>query len=156
VRSGAARHYEGNDQIVPEAHRSLHSAKGPIREGIEMPASVGYLVIDSTDPVQLAPFWCALLNVQVDTTIGDGQFIVLSKAEDGLTVGFQQVPEVSQTVPKTKNKLHLDVRVGEDDVAAVVAKLRERGATFLWTGEQGPHTWVTLADPEGNEFCVSK
>jgi hypothetical protein len=22
-------------------------------------------------------------------------------------------------------------------------------------GRQGPHTWVTLADPEGNEFCVS-
>lgn len=73
-----------------------------------------------------------------------------------LDILFLKVPEVSQTVPKTKNKLHLDVRVGEDDVAAVVAKLRERGATFLWTGEQGPHTWVTLADPEGNEFCVSK
>jgi hypothetical protein len=35
--------------------------------------------------------------------------------------------EASQTVPKTKNKLHLDVRMGDDDVAALVAKLRERG-----------------------------
>ena len=64
---------------------------------------------------------------------------------------FQVVPE-----PKTvKNRVHLDVRVGDDNVEAVVAKLTERGATFLWTGSQGPHDWVTMADPEGNEFCVS-
>jgi hypothetical protein len=68
---------------------------------------------------------------------------------------FQEVPEGSQTVPKIKNKLHLDVRIGEHDVDDVVASLKERGATFLWNGAQGPHTWVTLADPEGNEFCVS-
>jgi hypothetical protein len=28
------------------------------------------------------------------------------------------------------------------------------GATRLWDGRQGPHRWITLADPEGNEFCV--
>ena len=38
-----------------------------------MPASVGYLVIDATDPGRLARFWCGLLDVSVDTTIGDGQ-----------------------------------------------------------------------------------
>ncbi|MDT7805312.1 MAG: hypothetical protein QOI78_8745, partial [Actinomycetota bacterium] len=30
-----------------------------------------------------------------------------------------------------------------------------RGAKFLHRGQQGPHSWVTVADPEGNEFCVS-
>ena len=64
---------------------------------------------------------------------------------------FQLVPE-AKTV---KNRMHLDVRVGADDVAAVVAGLVARGATHLHDGRQGPHTWVTLADPEGNEFCVS-
>jgi hypothetical protein len=43
-----------------------------------MPASVGYLVIDTTDPALLTPFWCGLLDVEVETTIGDGQFVVLS------------------------------------------------------------------------------
>lgn len=60
-----------------------------------MRASIGYLVIDTTDPQRLAPFWCALLDVQVDAKIGDGQFVILSRAKDGLTVGFQQVPDVS-------------------------------------------------------------
>ena len=32
---------------------------------------------------------------------------------------------------------------------------KRRGATFLWTANQGPHSWHTMADPEGNEFCIS-
>jgi Glyoxalase-like domain len=58
-----------------------------------MPASVGYLVIDATDPVALAQFWCAVLDVEVETTIGAGQFVVLSATADGLTIGFQRVAE---------------------------------------------------------------
>ena len=34
-------------------------------------------------------------------------------------------------------------------------RLEARGATFLWTASQGPHSWYTMADPEGNEFCIS-
>jgi len=65
---------------------------------------------------------------------------------------FQSVPE-----PKTvKNRMHLDLRIGADDVDTVVARLTDRGATFLHTGPQGPHSWVTMADPEGNEYCVSR
>jgi len=54
------------------------------------------------------------------------------------------------------NRMHLDIRIGEDDRAEVVTKLIARGATKLWDGRQGPHTWVTMADPWGNEFCVSQ
>jgi Glyoxalase-like domain len=64
---------------------------------------------------------------------------------------FQLVPE-----PKTvKNRVHLDVRVGAENVEAEVARLSARGASFLHRGQQGPHSWVTMADPEGNEFCVT-
>jgi predicted enzyme related to lactoylglutathione lyase len=45
--------------------------------------------------------------------------------------------------------------VGADNVEATLEKLKSRGAEFLWRGRQGPHSWVTMADPEGNEFCVS-
>jgi Glyoxalase-like domain len=65
---------------------------------------------------------------------------------------FQLVPE-SKSV---KNRVHLDVRIGAtDNLDDVVAGLTSRGATYLHTSSQGPHTWVTMADPEGNEFCVS-
>jgi hypothetical protein len=65
---------------------------------------------------------------------------------------FQLVPE-----PKTvKNRVHLDLRLGADDVDATVERLTATGATFLHRGNQGPHHWVTIADPEGNELCVSR
>ena len=58
-----------------------------------MPAKVGYLVIDTVDPERLAPFWCGLLGVTADTSIGDGDFLLLSPTDEGLTVAFQRVPE---------------------------------------------------------------
>jgi hypothetical protein len=64
---------------------------------------------------------------------------------------FQQVPE-GKTV---KNRAHLDLRVGAERREAEVARLVAAGATELHRGSQGPHEWATLADPEGNEFCVS-
>jgi hypothetical protein len=64
---------------------------------------------------------------------------------------FQTVPE-EKTV---KNRVHWDVRIGSRDKDEVRAELEARGATFLWTASQGPHSWHTMADPEGNEFCIS-
>src|SRR3954467_6017795 len=63
---------------------------------------------------------------------------------------FQLVPE-----PKTvKNRVHLDVRVGADNLQAEVERLTARGATVLPPGRRGPHRWVTRAAREGNELCL--
>jgi hypothetical protein len=64
---------------------------------------------------------------------------------------FQTAPE-QKTV---KNRVHWDVRLAGADKDEVRAALEARGATFLWTARQGPHEWHTMADPEGNEFCIS-
>ena len=64
---------------------------------------------------------------------------------------FQTVPE-QKTL---KNRVHWDVRLDGRDKDEVRAELEARGATFLWTANQGPHEWHTMADPEGNEFCIS-
>jgi hypothetical protein len=64
---------------------------------------------------------------------------------------FQEVPE-----RKTgKNRVHLDIWVGAQNVDTVVARLTDKGGRFLYRGQQGPHSWVTMADPEGNELCIS-
>ncbi len=54
-----------------------------------------------------------------------------------------------------KNRWHLDFWVGAGTVAEVTEQLTARGATFLHKAWQGPHEWVTMADPDGNEFCIS-
>jgi predicted enzyme related to lactoylglutathione lyase len=116
-----------------------------------MAASVGYLVIDSTDPLRLAPFWCALLEVEVAESIGDGQFIVLSPTADGLTVGFQQVPEAKTG----KNRVHLDLVVSDLDEST--AQITELGGSWLephTTHELEGFLWRCMADVDGNEFDI--
>jgi predicted enzyme related to lactoylglutathione lyase len=54
--------------------------------------------------------------------------------------------------PKTvKNRLHMDFR--PDDQDKEVARMLALGATPADVG-QGDVSWVVLADPEGNEFCI--
>jgi hypothetical protein len=64
---------------------------------------------------------------------------------------FQLVPE-AKTV---KNRVHLDVWVGAEHLDAELERLTTRGAKFLHRRRQGPHAWITVADPEGNEFCIA-
>ncbi|HTY73431.1 MAG TPA: VOC family protein [Actinomycetes bacterium] len=116
-----------------------------------MAAAIGYLVIDSRDPARLAPFWCALLGVAVDTEIGAGEFLVLSPTESGLTVGFQRVPEAKTG----KNRLHLDLVV--DDLDAATAEIESLGGRWLEPGrtrELEGFRWRVMADPDGNEFDI--
>jgi predicted enzyme related to lactoylglutathione lyase len=131
---------------------------------------------DSVDPHALAEWWAETLGWEVETS--DEAFIrrMISEGhasqadtrtykgvlvwKDGAAIRHEGGPRVHfQLVPEkkaAKNRMHLDLRIGDDDVDAVVGKLVARGATFLQNGRQGPHTWATLADPEGNEFCVSR
>ncbi len=73
------------------------------------------------------------------------------EAPDRLRILFQPVPE-----PKTaKDRIHLDIRLNGADRDAMRAQLEARGATYLYSAEQGPSSWYTMADPEGNEFCIA-
>jgi hypothetical protein len=64
---------------------------------------------------------------------------------------FQWVPDDKTA----KNRMHVDIRPeAGTDISALRESLIARGATVLWEGRQGPHTWVTMGDPEGNEFCI--
>src|SRR5690606_24151033 len=66
---------------------------------------------------------------------------------------FIEVPE-AKTV---KNRLHFDLRPTDRTQQEEVDRLVGVGATVLADrrGQYGPGTgWVTMADPEGNEFCV--
>ncbi len=58
----------------------------------------------------------------------------------------------SRTPRSVKNRLHLDLR--PDDRDAEVARLEALGAARVEIGQQGDESWVVMADPEGNEFCV--
>ena len=111
------------------------------------------LCIDSAHPSRSANFWEAALGWQ--RTHDTDSEVVLEppegSAEDGVAPDllFLKVPE-SKSV---KNRLHLDLR--PVDQAAEVARLEALGACRVDIG-QGDVSWVVLADPDGNEFCVLK
>jgi hypothetical protein len=71
--------------------------------------------------------------------------------ERGPGLVFVPVPE-GKTV---KNRLHIDLAPGpDDDQEAEVEKLIAKGARRADVGQRADVSWVVLADPEGNEFCV--
>ena len=63
---------------------------------------------------------------------------------------FQLVPEAKAA----KNRVHVDVNVGRDQIDATVTRLTALGARVLWTVDEPGAFHTTMADPEGNEFCV--
>jgi hypothetical protein len=116
------------------------------------------LVIDCADPHALAQFWCSVLGYEV------------REEEDGLvSIGSPAVPEGKDRigpvppaltfgrVPEgkaVKNRLHPDVNPTDRDQDEEVRRLLDLGARHADVGQTGDESWVVLADPEGNEFCV--
>src|SRR3982751_5014418 len=104
------------------------------------------VVVDCEDPARLARWWAEALGYQIVYEEPDEVEIRRSKEEmPGLL--FTPVPD-AKTV---KNRLHIDLR--PDDQEAEVERLVDMGARPVDLG-QHDISWVVLADPEGNEFCV--
>ncbi len=115
------------------------------------------LAIDCANPQALARFWCAVLAYEIQdeeegiVTIGSP---LVPEGENQVgpvppTLTFAHVPE-GKTV---KNRLHLDVNPTDSEQDEEVRRLLALGARRTDVG-QGDESWVVLADPEGNEFCV--
>jgi len=103
-------------------------------------------IVDARDPVRLGNWWREALGWVVVND--DPDEFEIRPAEDRLPgLLFAQVPDRKQT----KNRLHLDFR--PDDRDQEVERLLMLGATRADVG-QGESSWIVLADPEGNEFCV--
>ncbi len=131
------------------------------------------LTMDALDPHAQAEFWASALAGELednsaliasvlqqgwaqesDTVVHRGRRYwrdLVAVRGAGPRLLFQRVPE-----QKTgKNRLHLDVHVGEGRMRSEVDRLVSLGAVESreWR-ELGGH-WIAMTDPEGNEFDVS-
>jgi len=106
------------------------------------------VVVDALEPATLAHWWADALGWVVVSPSGDDEPEIRSSPDSLPGLLFVRVPE-GKTL---KNRLHLDFR--PDDQDAEVARLLELGATRSDVGQTSDVSWVVLADPEGNEFCV--
>lgn len=109
------------------------------------------VTIDCTNPVRMSTFWATLLEIPTSSEHGDDPNWATVGSREGPypRLTFQRVPE-----PKvTKVRVHLDVQV--DDIAAGIDEVEKLGGR--WTGVRHDYdegVVVTMADPEGHEFCL--
>ena len=116
-----------------------------------MPARNLAIVIDAADPDALRAFWVAAMRYEPYGAAGPYRSATPPAGETGPKLVFQQVPEPPTT---TKNRLHIDIIVG-DEIVSEVDRLVALGASTLTEliDEVGT-SWIVMADPEGNEFCL--
>ena len=135
------------------------------------------VTFDAADPARLAGFWKRALGYieepppegwstwedwaheqQIPEERWNDQRAIVDPDGVGPRVFFQKVPEGKTA----KNRVHLDVRAAPGlDADARWERLRgeaerliEAGATKLYEREERGAFWITMQDPEGNEFCL--
>ncbi len=113
-----------------------------------MTSKLTEVLIDCADSEKLAAFWCDVLDWKILDRDDDGT-LEIGDGAGGITLLFVPVPE-KKTI---KNRIHLDVVPVGGDQDAEVERVIALGAQRIDIG-QGDVTWVVLADPEGNEFCI--
>lgn len=126
-------------------------------------ATIRDVIFDSRHPASIARFWAAaiddyqvapyddaelarLRNIGIDDPEDDPAVLVEPVTGRGPRLFFQLVPE-ARTV---KNRVHLDLQAPDADAEADL--LTRLGARVLARYEG----WITLADPEDNEFCIQR
>lgn len=103
-------------------------------------------IVHSADPEALGQWWAEALGWVVVHT-SDVEFAIRPEPDRLPGLEFVRLDESK----KAKSRLHLDFV--PDDQDAEVARLEAHGAQRVDIG-QGDQSWVVMADPEGNEFCV--
>ncbi len=118
----------------------------------DMSSRVRNVTLDCADPYQLAQFWSAVFDrpLSDDDQPGDPEAAL---ELDGFRMLFEQVPE-TKTI---KNRMHLDVQPTDRTRDEEVQRLLELGARVFEDHRRADGTgWVSMRDPDGNEFCVER
>ena len=118
-----------------------------------MACRITELVLDCRDPEALSRWWCAVLDWVELGREGDGSIEIGPRG--GPAGGVPTlVLNASDDPRRGKLPLHLDVNATDRDQDAELERLLELGARPADVGQTGQESWVVLADPEGNEFCL--
>ena len=122
----------------------LRLATSPGPDG--RPVQVLEIGIDAMDIPGIRPFWKAVLGYADDPGGGNG---LIDPLGQGTAVWFQQMD-----APRPqRNRLHVDVSVPHDEAHERLRAAVTAGGKLVYDAE-APAFWV-LADPEGNEACVT-
>jgi hypothetical protein len=151
----------GNGPAAPIDTQLVVDCDDPHAQAMFWAAALGYVLEDSHDLVE-AVVAAGYADRERDTVEVDGRLAfrmgmgirhpadVDAPRGTGRRILFQAVPDRSPG----KNKLHLDLNVGRERIDAEVARLTALGAVEQYKVDEPGGFHTTMADPEGNLFCV--
>ena len=114
--------------------------------------TLGAYNFQTENPRDLAEFWSGLTGGEMHP---NGDSVYIEPAHDGGFALFLQ-PMVDE---RPDNQLgHLDLTVPWGQRVSEVARAVSLGAEVKWEVlDEHPHVqWTTLADPDGNLFCIAE
>ena len=113
-----------------------------------MTLSIGMVTVDTPAAMPLASWWAERFGAEVVQDFG-GEYVILGGGGLPALLAFQQVDDATPG----KNRIHLDLT--SPDLDAAVSELLAAGAGLVERRGDDHFRWVTLTDPDGNQFCVS-
>ncbi len=133
---------------------STADAVSPQKKGnIRMVSAVRQVTFDCADAYTLAQFWSQVFERPLHDDDNPGDPMALIKLDNNQGILFIGVPEGKSV----KNRLHLDVVPTDRTRDEEVDRLLGVGARIYEDHRKDDGTgWVTMLDPEGNEFCVER
>lgn len=97
----------------------------------------------------LARFWAQALGLQI---LSEREREIVIGTDENAPIGICFMPATDPKI--VKNRLHLDITTSASDRDTEIERLLGLGAHQVDIGQTGAESWIVLADPEGNEFCV--
>jgi 4a-hydroxytetrahydrobiopterin dehydratase len=105
--------------------------------------------IDALEAARIRPFWKAVLGYADEPGNSGPEASLADPLGQGPAIWFQQMD-----APRPqRNRIHLDVAVPHDEAHQRIQATLAAGGTLTYDAE-APAFWV-LADPEGNEACIT-
>jgi catechol 2,3-dioxygenase-like lactoylglutathione lyase family enzyme len=119
-----------------------------------MTSRISHTTFDAHDAYAQSLWWAQVLGWTEDTddpNLPDHEECLILSPDRRERLLFINVPDDKVV----KNRAHLDLRPTDGTREEEVARLVDLGAVQLGDFRRPDGTgWITLADPEGNEFCI--
>jgi len=126
----------------------------PAAEAVAMTSRISHTSFDARDAYAQSVFWSQVLGFVEDpddpNEPGHEECLITSRDQSQLLL-FITVPDGK----RVKNRVHLDLRPVDCTREQEVERVLALGASQLADHRRPDGSgWLTLADPEGNEFCI--
>jgi predicted enzyme related to lactoylglutathione lyase len=126
----------------------------PAAKAVAMTSRISHTSFDARNAYAQSVFWSQVLGFAEDpddpNEPGHEECLITSRDRSQLLL-FITVPDDKQV----KNRVHLDLRPVDRTREQEVERVLALGASQLADHRRPDGSgWITLTDPEGNEFCI--